>query len=186
MERLVGNRRETMITKQPILAGCAVYAFERSHGLFSTGILAHVPALSPMLVAITGPRVTGRFTSETNPPIAQIGIAYEMLAVALCGLWIFDYLPRAWQPFALATLGLAFLAAPLYTFDLAKVTPPNHLGYVQFPAALLLIFGLQWLRKAIFRSAGFKGVLMEGLEVVFIVVALGPSASKALGRELLK
>jgi uncharacterized membrane protein len=79
---------------------------------------------------------------------------------------------------------------------------------------LLLIFGLQWLRKAIFRSAGllalhdedeafaastseaqlaphqsrlgldwyaftvsFKGVLLEGLEVVFIVVAFGASSA---------
>jgi uncharacterized membrane protein len=80
--------------------------------------------------------------------------------------------------------------------------------------ALLLTFGLQWLRKAIFRSAGlialndedeafasesaaarraphesrlgldwyaftisFKGVLLEGLEVVFIVVSFGASAA---------
>jgi uncharacterized membrane protein len=78
---------------------------------------------------------------------------------------------------------------------------------------LLLIFGLQWLRKAILRSAGFialndeekafaeeadaarnapeqwrfgldwyaftiafKGVLLEGLEVVFIVIGFGASA----------
>jgi uncharacterized membrane protein len=83
---------------------------------------------------------------------------------------------------------------------------------------LLLIFGLQWLRKAILRSAGlkalhdedaifreeqeaarraghetklgldwfgfvvsFKGVFLEGLEVVFIVITFGlsPSAQKA-------
>ena len=79
--------------------------------------------------------------------------------------------------------------------------------------ALLLVFGLQWLRKAILRSAGlkplhdeeevfrqetaagrgaasgrrvgldwfgfvvsFKGVLLEGLEVVFIVVTFGLNA----------
>jgi uncharacterized membrane protein len=79
---------------------------------------------------------------------------------------------------------------------------------------LLLIFGLQWLRKAIFRSSGlialhdedeafasetsaarlapeqrrfgldwyaftvaFKGVLLEGLEVVFIVVTFGASSA---------
>lgn len=80
---------------------------------------------------------------------------------------------------------------------------------------LLLIFGLQWLRKAILRSSGlkalhdeeatfqeeqeaarragrvvrfgldwfafvvsFKGVLLEGLEVVFIVITFGLTASK--------
>ena len=83
--------------------------------------------------------------------------------------------------------------------------------------ALLLVFGLQWLRKAILRSSGFKplhdedeafrreraeaeaagderragldwyaftvafkGVLLEGLEVVFIVIAFG-SAHGHLG-----
>jgi uncharacterized membrane protein len=83
--------------------------------------------------------------------------------------------------------------------------------------ALLLAFGLQWLRKAILRSSGFKplhdedeayreeraraaaagqeekgrldwysftvafkGVLLEGLEVVFIVIAFG-TAQNSLG-----
>lgn len=45
-------------------------------------------------------------------------------------------------------LGLAFLAAPGQLFDLCQVTPPNHLGYVQFPAALLLIFGLMFVAIA--------------------------------------
>ena len=46
-------------------------------------------------------------------------------------------------------LGLAFLAAPSYPFDAFHVTPPNHWGYVQFPAALLLIFGLMFTAIAI-------------------------------------
>jgi uncharacterized membrane protein len=87
--------------------------------------------------------------------------------------------------------------------------------------ALLLAFGLQWLRKAILRSSGFKalndedeafreeqaraagashvkkagldwygftvafkGVLLEGLEVVFIVIAFG-SAQGELGLAIL-
>ncbi|NQT11937.1 MAG: hypothetical protein HQ582_04255 [Planctomycetes bacterium] len=45
-------------------------------------------------------------------------------------------------------LGFLFLAAPLYIFDAFDVTPPNHVGYVQFPAALLLIFGLIFLQIA--------------------------------------
>jgi uncharacterized membrane protein len=57
--------------------------------------------------------------------------------------------------------------------------------------SLLLIFGLQWLRKAILRAAGeerrlgldwfafvvsFKGVFLEGLEIVFIVITFGLNA----------
>jgi uncharacterized membrane protein len=93
--------------------------------------------------------------------------------------------------------------------------PINTLRFVV--GALLLAFGLQWLRKAILRSSGykemsdedkkfkaeqaqaaaagpeergkldwysftvaFKGVLLEGLEVVFIVIAFG-SAQGQLG-----
>jgi hypothetical protein len=46
-------------------------------------------------------------------------------------------------------LGLLFLVAPLWPFDHFNVTPPNHIGYVQFPAALLLIFALMFLQIAI-------------------------------------
>ena len=45
-------------------------------------------------------------------------------------------------------LGLLFLIAPNLAFELYDITPPNHLGYVRFPAALLLIFGLIFLNIA--------------------------------------
>jgi hypothetical protein len=41
-------------------------------------------------------------------------------------------------------LGLAFLVAPAALFTAFAVTPPNHFGYVQFPAALLLIFAIMF------------------------------------------
>ena len=37
-------------------------------------------------------------------------------------------------------LGAAFLIDPIAIFKWFDVTPPNHLGYVQFPAMLLLVF----------------------------------------------
>jgi uncharacterized membrane protein len=103
-----------------------------------------------------------------------------------------------------AVLGVALAAIPIERLRLVV-------------GALLLVFGLQWLRKAILRSSGykalhdeedayrvereqaekagrdqragidwyaftvaFKGVLLEGLEVVFIVIAFG-SAQGELG-----
>ena len=39
-------------------------------------------------------------------------------------------------------LGLVFLFAGSYIFEYLKITPPNHMGYVQFPAALLVIFAI--------------------------------------------
>jgi hypothetical protein len=45
-------------------------------------------------------------------------------------------------------LGLLFLIAPSWAFTQFDITPPNHFGYVQFPAALLLIFGLMFVQIA--------------------------------------
>jgi hypothetical protein len=41
-------------------------------------------------------------------------------------------------------LGLAFLAAADWIFQTAGVTPPNHMGYVQFPGAILMVFGIMF------------------------------------------
>ncbi len=45
-------------------------------------------------------------------------------------------------------LGVVFLFFPLFAFDLFKVTYPNHLGYVQFPATLLIIFAVMFFNIA--------------------------------------
>jgi hypothetical protein len=45
-------------------------------------------------------------------------------------------------------LGVAFLVAPAALFGWSGVTPPNHFGYVQFPAAILVIFALMFFAVA--------------------------------------
>ncbi len=45
-------------------------------------------------------------------------------------------------------LGLAFLFAAEGIFRRFAVTPPNHWGYVQFPALILIIFALMFLAVA--------------------------------------
>jgi hypothetical protein len=45
-------------------------------------------------------------------------------------------------------LGAAFLLAPGLVYRLGDVAPPNHWAYVQFPAALLLIFALMFVAVA--------------------------------------
>ena len=45
-------------------------------------------------------------------------------------------------------IGLIFLLVPATLFRTAGITPPNHFGYVQFPALLLIIFGIMFLRAA--------------------------------------
>jgi len=45
-------------------------------------------------------------------------------------------------------LGLAFLLAPGRVFAHFGILPPNHVGYVHFPAALLLVFTVMLLAIA--------------------------------------
>ena len=45
-------------------------------------------------------------------------------------------------------LGLGFLFAAPAIFEWYSVTPPNHFGYVQFPACLLIVFALMYLAVA--------------------------------------
>jgi hypothetical protein len=45
-------------------------------------------------------------------------------------------------------LGAAFLLAPTYIFQWYGVIPPNHPGYIQFPALLLILFSLMFMQIA--------------------------------------
>ena len=44
--------------------------------------------------------------------------------------------------------GVMGILSPNLAFELFEVVPPNHVGYVQFPAILLLIFGAMFYRIA--------------------------------------
>ena len=117
---------------------------------------------------------------------------------------------RGWRPAMIgASAGLAILVVIVLIFGAAVSNAP--LGFLQLLiGALLLLFGLRWLRKAILRAAGVldrrdetrafdgevrelreeaqregirldwlagaaacKSVVIEGVEVVFIVIAVG-------------
>jgi uncharacterized membrane protein len=117
---------------------------------------------------------------------------------------------RGWRS-ALAGLAAATLALAVIVAALGPALTRIPISALQlFVGALLLTFGLQWLRKAILRASGFKalhdeeaifareleearaaggeqragldwygftlafkGVLLEGLEVAFIVITFG-------------
>jgi uncharacterized membrane protein len=123
---------------------------------------------------------------------------------------------RGWRG-ALAGSGLALLVLLALTAALGPALTRIPLGLVQLGlGALLLLFGMRWLRKAVLRAAGaiplhdedaayarqtaalraaggagpgwdrvavstaFKITMIEGVEVVFIVVALGAAGSGLL------
>lgn len=116
---------------------------------------------------------------------------------------------RGWRG-ALSGTGMALVVLLIIIAALGPALTHIPLGTVQlFVGALLLLFGLRWLRKAILRSAGviplhdeaaayakqtealrrlgdtgrgwdkvafaasFKITMLEGIEVVFIVIAVG-------------
>ncbi|MEA2212103.1 MAG: hypothetical protein QOF83_2051 [Solirubrobacteraceae bacterium] len=116
---------------------------------------------------------------------------------------------RSWRS-ALTGVGAAVLVLAVVTAALGPALTALPIGVLRvLVGGLLLIFGLQWLRKAILRASGhkalhdeaaafaeeraaaraagepapgldgysftlaFKGVLLEGLEVVFIVLTFG-------------
>jgi len=62
--------------------------------------------------------------------------------------------PKLIKPFYLiaalydGVLGIAFIIAPAQIFAMYAVEPPNHMAYVQFPALLLILFGIMFYRIA--------------------------------------
>jgi hypothetical protein len=76
--------------------------------------------------------------------------------------------PRWMKPlFAVAALydgclGLAFFFFGDRIFQAFRVTPPNHPGYIKFPALLLVIFGLMFLQIAR-DPAGRRELIVYGI-----------------------
>ncbi len=62
-------------------------------------------------------------------------------------------------------LGLAFLVAGSRIYASTGITPPNHWGYVDFPACILVLFGIMFLQIAMdpikFRALIPYGVLLK-------------------------
>jgi uncharacterized membrane protein len=137
-----------------------------------------------------GPAMTAAF-------LASLVEAVEALTVVLAVGTV-----RGWRPAGVgAAVGLAVLTIIVVT--LGPLLDRVPLGLLQFAiGVLLLLFGMRWLRKAILRAAGLiplhdedrtyanetaalhaqsrqqmarrdRLVLIEGLEVVFIVIAIG-------------
>ncbi len=73
-----------------------------------------------------------------------------------------------------AVLGAAFLAAPYYPFDLFEVDRPNHAAYVQFPAALMIVFAVMFVAIAA-KPVANRQLILFGilLKAAFVVVAGG-------------
>jgi hypothetical protein len=68
-------------------------------------------------------------------------------------------------------LGLFFLFFGSAVFEWFRVTPPNHFGYVQFPAALLIVFALMFFAVAR-NPSGNRNLIPYGilLKVSYCVV----------------
>jgi uncharacterized membrane protein len=148
--------------------------------------------------AAAGPAITAAFLASLVEVVEAFTVLLAVSAV------------RGWRPATFgAGAGLAILVVIVLVFGAAIDSAP--LGLLQLLiGALLLLFGLRWLRKAILRAAGIidlrdearafdgqmrelreqsqrentrldwlagaaacKAVVVEGVEVVFIVIAVG-------------
>lgn len=154
-------------------------------------------------------------SAETIGLITAVTVASAVEVVEALTIVLAMGIARGWRSAlagalaALVALAVITLAAGL---SLGAYVSQSLLQFVI--GALLLVFGLQWLRKAMLRSAGlkavhdedrifaeereaaraatsrrrfgidgfgfvvaFKGVLLEGIEVVFIVITFGIGAA---------
>ena len=153
-------------------------------------------------------------TADTAGLLVSVFLASAVEFVEALTIVLAMGVTRGWRS-ALAGVALAVGALAVITalagFALASWLPESLLQLVI--GTLLLIFGLQWLRKAVLRAAGlkahndeeetfreelaagrdaaderrlgvdwfgfvvsFKGVFLEGLEIVFIVITFGLNA----------
>ncbi len=146
---------------------------------------------------------------------AQLGLAVSVFlacaveAVEALTIVLAVGVTRSWRS-ALQGVGAALVVLAILSAILGPALTALPLGALRVVVGgLLLVFGLQWLRKAILRAAGmkalhdetaafarereaassagaaaagfdgyafsvaFKGALLEGLEVVFIVITFG-------------
>lgn len=155
------------------------------------------------------------FTPDAIGLMLAVFIASAVEVVEAFTIVLAMGLSRGWRS-ALAGAAAAVVVLALLV-AIAGVTLRDYVNaaFLQFVVgALLLVFGLQWLRKAMLRSAGlkalhdeeaifadelaaarsadsggyfgldafgfmvaFKGVLLEGIEVVFIVITFGLGAA---------
>jgi hypothetical protein len=68
-------------------------------------------------------------------------------------------------------LGLLFFAVPGSIFARFEIEPPNHFGYVQFPALLLLMFGVMFAQIA-WDPRRFRHMMPYGIWLKFSYCAL--------------
>jgi uncharacterized membrane protein len=145
------------------------------------------------------------------PLILTVFVACVVEAVEALTIVLAAGVTREWRS-TLQGMAVALLALAVITAAIGPAVSHLPLTALRLVVgALLLVFGLQWLRKAVLRAAGykafhdeagayarevaaaqgaarqarrgvtdwyaftlaFKGVLLEGLEVVFIVITFG-------------
>ena len=63
-------------------------------------------------------------------------------------------------------LAIAFITMPEAIFSHYQVEPPNHLGYVEYPAMLLLIFAIMFFRIA-FNPVKCRELMLYGCALKF-------------------
>ena len=71
-------------------------------------------------------------------------------------------------------LGAVFLLVPAWPFEQTGTPPPNHFGYIRFPAAVLIVFALMFAAVA-WRPVRYRLFIPPGigLKLAFCLTAAG-------------
>ncbi len=94
-----------------VLAGAAALIHAYVAPPMPRGAMALAATVAPVLFAMLGKRFAGSLAAKAQRPVADAAIFYEILSVLLLAIWVFEYIPRAWQPFALAIAAVLPLVA---------------------------------------------------------------------------
>lgn len=179
-------------------------------GLLKSQTASSPDSLAGRVAGLFGALVDNHGMSGTEIGLAlSVFLACTVEAVEALTIVLAVGVTRSWSS-ALSGVGAATLALAVIVAALGPAIASLPVDLLRvLVGGLLLIFGLQWLRKAILRSAGlkakhdesqiyeeevsaaravgtktsgfdgyaftiaFKGVLLEGLEVAFIVLTFG-------------
>jgi uncharacterized membrane protein len=164
-----------------VLAGAAALIHSYVSPPLPAAALAVVASVAPVLFAVLGKRFAGALAERAQRTIADAAIFYEFLSVLLLAIWIFEYIPRASQPLALALAAVIPLVAnrfgvalrPFYFVAFATVSlfafwfylpPHDRSAWQNLAAFIVLALPFEWAR----RNGGMDDVPSQPLRAVFL------------------
>ncbi len=164
-----------------VLAGAAALIHAYVSPPLPAMAVALLASVAPVVFAVLGKRFAGGLVEKAQRPIADAAIFYEFISVLLLAIWIFQYIPRPWQPLALALAAVIPLVAnrfgaslrPFYFVAFATVSlftfwfylpSQSRTAWQNLAAFVVLALPFEWAR----RQGGMDDVPPHPLRAFFL------------------